>query len=129
MVRKVLALLFVISLVAACGWSEAQEKDKVEKKKRTGTVTGELQSRKDTPNGKNVTLEILGAGEEKARPYRVMYDPKIKAPIADVLAAAKAAKIGDRVQADWIDTGEGLALTSFQVLKKSDEKKDKKDDK
>jgi hypothetical protein len=40
-----------------------------------------------------------------------------------VLASAKAAKIGARVQCDWIDTGEGLAITTFQVLKKKTDKK------
>lgn len=121
MVPKFVVMSFAIAMLALVGLSEAaQEKDK---KKRTGTVTGELKSRKDTPNGKNSIIEVLGAGEEKARPYRVMYDPKIKAPLADVLAKVKAANIGDRVTLEWIDTGEGLAITAFQVLKKSEDKK------
>lgn len=121
MIRKAVVLSFVLAFVALCTFSDAQEKDK---KKRTGSVTGELKSRKDTPNKKNVFIEVLAAGEEKARTYRVQYDPKIKAPIADVLAAVKAAAIGERVQLDWIDTGEGLAITAFQVLKKkTDDKK------
>src|SRR5262245_30800921 len=111
----IVAFLFLVGLGLTITESTAQDKDK---KKRMGTVTGELQARKDTPNGKNVQLDILAAGEEKARTYRVQYDPKAKGPIAEVLEAAKAAKIGDRVQADWIDTGEGLAITTFQVLKK-----------
>lgn len=121
--RPFVVLSFAFTLLVVCGLGEAaQDKDK---KKRTGTVSGELKSRKDSPNGKNVILEIQAAGEEKARTYRVQYDPKVKGPIPEVLEAAKAAKIGERVQADWIDTGEGLAITSFQVLKKKDAGKDK----
>ncbi len=127
MLRKTVVLAFALVLALVCGLTEAaQDKDK---KKRTGTITGELQARKDTPNGKNVIMEILASGEEKARPYRVMYDPKVKGPIADVLKAAKGAAIGDRVRCDWIDTGEGLAVTSFQVLKKAEDKKDEGKDK
>ena len=122
MLRSTIVFALLVAVAAVCGFADAQDKDK---KKRGGTITGELKSRKDTPNGKNVFLEIQAPGEEKARTYRVMYDPKVKGPIADVLAAAKAAKIGDRVQADWVDTGEGLAVTTFQVLKKKEESKDK----
>lgn len=128
MVRKFAVFVFVFSIAVVCGLGESVAQDK-DKKKRTGTVNGELTSRKDTPNGKNVFVEILAAGEEKARKYHVMYDQKAKGPIAEVLAAAKAAKIGDRVQCDWIDTGEGLAVTTFQVLKKTDKKDEGKDKK
>jgi hypothetical protein len=38
----------------------------------------------------------------------------------------KAANVGDRVQFDWLDTGEGLAITKFEVLKKKSGKKEKK---
>jgi len=95
--------------------TSAQDKDK---KKRTGTVTGEIKSSKATPNGKNTIIEVLAPGEEKARAYRVQYDPKVKGPIESVLKAVRAAKVGDRVQLDWIDTGEGLAITKFEVLTK-----------
>lgn len=91
-----------------------------EKKKRTGTLVGEIKSKKDTPNGKNVIIEVLAPGEEKPRSYRVMYDPKVKGPMPKVLEAVRAAKIGDRAQLDWIDTGEGLAITKFEVLKKGE---------
>ncbi len=94
-----------------------------EKKKRTGTVTGTIQSSKKSPNGKNQIIEVKAAGEEKARPYRVQFDPKAKGPIPEILEAVRAAKVGDRVQLEWIDTGEGLAITSFQVLKKGDNPK------
>jgi len=129
MVRKFAVLVLVFTIAVVGGLAESAAQDKEKKKNRTGTVSGELKSRKDTPNGKNVILEILGAGEEKARPYRVQYDPKAKGPIAEVLAAAKAAKIGDRVLCDWIDTGEGLAVTTFQVQKTSAKKDDGKDKK
>jgi hypothetical protein len=56
------------------------------------------------------------------RSYRVQYDPKAKGPIPSVLEAVRAAKVGDRVQLEWIDTGEGLAITAFEVLKKADNK-------
>jgi hypothetical protein len=107
----------VLALLLACGLADGQEK-----KKRTGSLTGELKSQKATPNGKNVIIEVLAAGEEKARPYRVNYDPQVKGPIPKVLEAVRAAKVGERVQLEWIDTGEGLAITSFSVLKKSDQK-------
>ena len=87
--------------------------------KRTGKVTGELKSMKDTPNRKNVVIEVRADGEEKARSYRVQYDPAVKGPIPDVLKAVKAASVGDRVELDWVDTGEGLAITKFAVLKKA----------
>ena len=116
MFRKLVVLSFGFALIAMAGLSEAAQ----DKKKRTGTVTGELKSRKDTPNGKNSLIEVLAAGEEKARQYRVMFDQKTKGPIPEVLEKVRAATVGDRVTMDWIDTGEGLAITSFQVLKKSD---------
>ena len=88
--------------------------------KRTGSITGEIKSKKDTPNGKNVVIEVLAAGEEKPRPYRVQYDQKAKGPIPEVLKAVRAAAVGDKVEFDWVDTGEGLAIKRFQVLKKGD---------
>jgi hypothetical protein len=86
--------------------------------KRTGSVTGEIKAKKDTPNGKNVIIEVLASGEEKPRPYRVQYDLTVKGPIVDVLAAVRKSEIGDKVQLDWIDTGEGLAIKKFEVIKK-----------
>jgi hypothetical protein len=118
MAVRLLVWSLVFALFAAYSTSSAQ----VEKKNRTGTVTGELKSQKPTPNGKNVTIEVLAPGEEKARPYRVAFDPTVKGPIPKVLEAVKAAKVGDRVQLEWTDRGEGLVITAFEVLKKSEKK-------
>lgn len=122
MARKLslLCLAFACLLLWGIG-NEVQSQEK-----RKGTISGEIKSKKDTPNKKNVIIEVLAAGEEKARPYRVQYDPKVKGPIPEVLKAVKASNVGDRVQFDWIDTGEGLAITKFEVLKKKSGKKDKK---
>jgi hypothetical protein len=122
MFSKLIAVSFVAALLTMVALSESTVAQ--DKTKRTGTVVGEMVSRKDAPNKINVLVEILGAGEEKARQYRVAYDPKVKGPKADVLKAVKAATIGDRVQIDWIE-GEGYNITAFQVLKKKEEKKDK----
>jgi hypothetical protein len=46
----------------------------------------------------------------------------VKGPMPEVLKKVRAAKVGDRVQLEWIDTGEGLAITAFQVLKKAGKK-------
>jgi hypothetical protein len=112
---------FLVLALLICGGNafvQAQGKER-----RTGSVTGEIKSRKDTPNGRNVIIEVLASGEEKPRPYRVQYDQKAKGPIPDVLAAVRAARVGDRVQLDWIDTGEGLAIKKFEVIKKKEDKK------
>jgi hypothetical protein len=109
----------MITLILLSTTMDAQDK------KRTGTLTGEIKSMKSTPNGKNTLIEVLAPGEEKARSYRVQYDAKVKGPIPKVLQAVRASKIGDRVQLEWVDTGEGLAITSFQVLKKAGDKKEK----
>jgi hypothetical protein len=120
--RKIIGIgvcLAVTALVISNG-----EDPKVQaQEKRTGSVTGEIKTKKDTPNGKNVIIEVLASGEEKPRPYRVQYDPKAKAPIVDVLAAVRKAEVGDKVQFDWIDTGEGLAIKKFEVIKKKGDKK------
>ena len=98
-----------------------------DQKKRSGMITGVLKSQKKSPNGKNSIIEVLAPGEEKARSYRVQYDPKVKGPIEPVLKAVRASNVGDTVQFEWVDTGEGLAITSFQVLKKgAGGKKDEK---
>jgi hypothetical protein len=120
MVSKFAVATFAIAALALIGLADAAQ-DKQEKKKRTGMVTGELKSRKDAPNKINVLVDILADGEEKARSYRVAYDPKVKGPMPEVLKAVKAAPLGSRVQIDWVE-GEGYNITAFQVLKK-DEKK------
>jgi hypothetical protein len=116
---------FLTLALALCVFTDAGAQDK-DKKKRTGTVTGEIKSSKTSPNGKNQIIEVLGAGEEKERAYRVAFDPKVGGPIADVLAKVKAAKVGDRVRLEWVE-GEGYNITAFEVLKKSKDgdKKDK----
>ncbi len=115
MFRRIVPVAFALVAFAACALTEAEAQDK---KKRMGTLTGEIKSSKVSPNGKNQIIEVQAVGEENPRPYRVMYDPKVKGPIPKVLEAVKAAKVGDRVQLDWVDTGEGLAITEFQLLKK-----------
>ena len=116
MFARLACVSFLVVAVVLAGFSDAaQEK----KKKRTGSLTGEIKSSKASPNGKNQIIEVLAVGEEKARPYRVQYDPKVKGPIPEILEKVRAAKVGDLVQLDWIDTGEGLAITMFQVLKKT----------
>jgi hypothetical protein len=120
--RKVIGvgacLAFALLLISNGEVCKAQAQEK-----RTGSVTGEIKTKKDTPNGKNVIIEVLATGEEKARPYRVQYDQTAKGPIPDVLAAVRKANIGDKVQFDWIDTGEGLAIKKFEVIKKKESDK------
>ena len=116
MFSKLLVTTFAVAMFALVGFAEAQDKDK---KRATGSVVGVLKDRKDAPKGPNVFVEIQADGEEKARKYRVAYDPKIKAPIADVLKAVKETPIGSRVQIDWIE-GEGYNITNFKVLKKAE---------
>jgi hypothetical protein len=90
-----------------------------DEKPKSGTVVGELKSQKNTADGKNTIIEVLAPGEEKARSYHVLYDAKIKGPIETVLAAVRAAKVGDRVELEWVQTGHGPAIKAFQVLKKA----------
>lgn len=115
MMRHLIGFSFAAAVVALSGSTETA----VGQEKRTGSVVGEIKSRKDTPNGKNVMIEVLAAGEEKARSYRVQYDPSAKGPIPEVLKVVRGAGVGDRVEFDWIDTGEGLAIKKFAVLKKA----------
>lgn len=97
---------------------ELRDKDGV----RTGTIIGELKSRSNTKDGKNSTIEVLAPGEEKARSYFVNYDPAIKGPLPKVLEAVRAAKVGDRVEFEWVGTNHGPAITKFKVLPKRGEK-------
>ena len=89
-----------------------------DEKPKTGTIIGELKSQKDTPDGKNTVIEVLAPGEEKPRRYHVLYDPKTRGPVESALAAVRAAKVGDRVEFDWVQTGHGPAIKAFRVLKK-----------
>ena len=120
MAAKTLSVYGVVLCVALSGLADAAQD-----KKRSGTLIGEIKSLKKSPNGKNVVIEVLAVGEEKARPYRVQYDPKAKGPIPSVLKAVQEAKVGDFVSLEWVDTGEGFAIRVFEVLKKKagDEKK------
>jgi hypothetical protein len=120
MAARTFALLCLSVAILTAGLLDAAQ----EPKKRSGMITGVVKSQKKTPNGKNTLIEVLAPGEEKARSYRVQYDPKVKGPIEPVLKAVRAANVGDTVQLEWVDTGEGLAITSFQVLKKAGAKKD-----
>lgn len=112
MLRRVF-MSFVAALPAACLTGEARAQER-----KTGTITGEIKSKKATPDGKNVIIEVLAPGEEKARPYHVIYDPAVKGPIKAVLHDVRAAKVGDVVMFDWTDTGHGPAMKTFKVLKK-----------
>jgi hypothetical protein len=89
---------------------------------RTGTIIGDLKARSDTKDGKNSTIEVLAPGEEKARSYFVNYDPAIKGPLPKVLEAVRAARIGDRVEFEWVGTNHGPAITKFKVLPKRGDK-------
>src|SRR5262245_15748746 len=91
--------------------------------KRSGTIAGEVKSKK--AQGKNVVIEVLAPGEEKARSYFVQFDPKIKGPIPEVLSAVRASNVGDQVIFDWEATGHGPAIVKFEVRKMADEKKGK----
>ena len=117
---------FGLAVVAFCFLTVGLLDAAQDQKKRSGMITGVLKSQKKSPNGKNSIIEVLAPGEEKARSYRVQYDPKVKGPIEPVLKAVRAANVGDTVQFEWVDTGEGLAITSFQVLKKAGEKKEER---
>ena len=86
------------------------------KETRSGTISGEIKSKKEQNN--NIVIEVLAPGEEKARSYFVQYDPKIKGPIPEILKAVRAAKVGDKVVFDWEATGHGPAIVKFEVLKK-----------
>ena len=55
--------LICLALACLLLWgigSEAQSQEK-----RKGTIGGEIKTKKDTPNKKNVVIEVLAAGEEK----------------------------------------------------------------
>jgi hypothetical protein len=87
--------------------------------RKTGTAVGEIKSTKNSPDGKNTSIEVLQPGEEKPRSYYVVYDPARNGPNPTVLAAVRAAGVGDRVSFDWMQTGHGPAITKFEVVKKA----------
>jgi hypothetical protein len=124
MFAKTAGLNLVALTLFLCAAANAQDD-----KKRSGKVIGTVQAQKDSKDGKNTTIDVLAPGEEKARGYHVLYDPKAKAPIASVLKAVRAAHKGDLVELEWVDTSHGLAIKSFHVLKKAVETKKENNDK
>jgi hypothetical protein len=128
MIARIAGTSLAIGGLVLCGLFAAaqdQKKDSEQKKnddgKKTGTIIGELKAREDTKDGKNTLIKVLAPGEEKARSYHVMYDDKAKGGIPAVLAAVRAAKIGDRVEFDWLATGHGPMITSFKIFRKADQ--------
>src|SRR5262249_9904306 len=61
--------------------------------KRSGTIAGEIKSKKE--HGKNIVIEVLAPGEEKARSYFVQWDSKVNGPMPEVLKAVRAANVRD----------------------------------
>ena len=122
MFPKLFGMTLVFTLLVVSGPSVAQEP------KKSGTIIGEVKGQKDTKDGRNTMIEVLAPGEEKARSYHVNYDPKIKGPTPAVLKAVRHAKVGERVELEWVSTNHGPAITAFRVLKtgSKDEGKDKK---
>jgi hypothetical protein len=98
-----------------------KKQDGKEPDKRSGTISGEIKSKKEQNH--NIVIEVLAPGEEKARSYFVQFDPKIKAPIPEVLKAVAAANVGDKVVFDWEATNHGPAIVKFKVAGKGGEKK------
>ena len=90
---------------------------------KTGKIIGEIKAAKDSKDGKNTIIDVLAPGEEKARAYLVQFDPKIKGPMPAVLTAVREAKVGDRVELEWVGTNHGPAITPFKVLKKAPDNK------
>jgi hypothetical protein len=115
---RILATCLIVVVVVAAGGRVAAQDDKP----KSGTIVGKLESQKDTPDGKNTFIEVLAPGEERPRKFHVLYDEKAKGPIESVLAAVRAAKVGDRVEFDWVQTGHGPAIKAFKVLKKVEDR-------
>ena len=111
---RLVPLTAILGSVVFCMQPGAAAQDD---KPRSGKIIGELKSQKNTPDGKNTFIDVLAPGEEKARSYHVLYDPDAKGPIAPVLTAVRAAKAGDRVELEWVQTGHGPEIKAFKVLK------------
>jgi hypothetical protein len=109
------------AILVLCVFPLAAQEDKP----KTGTIIGELKSKQDTKDGKNTMIEVLAPGEEKPRRYHVQYDPKAKAPIKSVLNLVRAAKVGDKVEFEWVQTNHGPMITEFKVFRKGAESKKK----
>lgn len=128
MIRNSTILLFACFHAILCAQWLAMAQDE---KELTGTIIGELKSRKDSKSGKSVAVEILAPGEEKPRRYLVAYnpkDPKAEAPFKELLAKVNTSKVGDRVRIVWVNAPKGseggFFVTAFEVLKKSDPRKE-----
>lgn len=111
MQRQVLTLSVLLVFLAVSYDADGQLK-----KLRTGTTIGEIKSVTSAKNKRDVEVEILSPGEERARRYTVGAQQKA------VMAAVKAAGIGDRVEIAWFDTVEGLCIDTFKVLQKAKKK-------
>lgn len=112
--QKVMGACVVVALVAAADAGGAQLK-----KLRTGTTVGELKSVRPAKNKRDLEIEVLAPGEERARRYTVGAHQK------ELLELVRAAAVGDRVEIAWFDTVEGLCVEKFQVLKKGKPDKDR----
>ncbi len=120
MFSNVFGVAVIFTGLIVGGLAEAAQ----DKKPRGGTVVGTVKGMMDTKEGKNTTIEVLAPGEEKARKYLVMWDAKIQAPMPHVLKAVRAAKVGDVVEFDWVDSNHGPMITSFKPFKKGSDKKE-----
>jgi hypothetical protein len=104
--NKIVGLWVIIALAAMGDTAAAQLK-----KLRTGTTIGELKSITLAKNKRDMVIEVLSPGEERARRYTVGAQQK------EVIAVVKAAKVGDRVEVEWFDTVEGLCVDKLKVLR------------
>jgi hypothetical protein len=117
MIARIAGTSLAVGCLVLCGFfAVAQERKKDDDGHKKGTIIGELKAREDAKDGKNTFIKVLAPGEEKPRSYHVMYDPKVMGGAPAVLAAVRAAKIGDRVEFDWVATGHGPAITSFKIF-------------
>lgn len=86
--------------------------------KRTGKLAGVVIDKGNSKTMNNAWVEIKVDGEEgTGRRFWPAADPKLGGPQREILAAIRAVAIGARVEAEWIDAGDGKDLTKFQVLK------------
>jgi hypothetical protein len=115
MFYKLASMPAALILIALMTHADAAQ----DKKPRGGNIVGTVKGQKDTKDGKNTMIDVLAPGEEKARTYMVQWDPKIQAPMPHVLKAVRAAKVGDVVEFDWVDSNHGPMITTFKQFKKN----------
>lgn len=106
-----LRMMMGVCILLAAGTAKEADGSQL-KKLRVGTTLGELKSVSPAKNKRDIEIEVLASGEEKARRYTVGAQQK------EILTAVKAAAVGDRVEIEWYDTIEGLCVDKFRVLKK-----------